>query len=276
LDADTALTFRIAAFALLSIGLMVADHRFHHLETARNVLSTAIYPFQYAIQTPMRFGDWLAENLVDRRALLAENEQLRHKQLLLGAELQRLSALEAENRRLRQLLEYAVEHHERVLVAELIQVALDPYRHQILINRGSHHGVRVGRPLLNQAGIIGQVIHANTLTAQAILITDPSHVLPVQVNRTGLRTLAAGTGHFRELQLSHILTKDDVAVGDLLVTSGLDGRFPAGYPVAKVVRIEFDPIQAFTRVIAEPVAQLDRLREVLLLNGAPPPAETPP
>ena len=276
LFAATVNSFRLVLFALLSIGMMVADHRYHQLEAVRNVLATFIYPLQYVIQAPVKARYWLTENLASRTILLTENAELRRKQLFLNAELQKLTSLEAENRRLRTLLESSVNHQEeRFLIAELLQVDFDPYRHQILLNRGARHGVHAGQPLLDPQGIIGQISEANALTSRAILITDPNHALPVQIIRTGMRTLALGTGNFQALQLSHILNNDDVRVGDVVVTSGLDGRFPQGYPVATVTKVEFDPTRPFAHISARPTAQLDRLREVLLLVTESPDGASP-
>ena len=266
---ETVTSVRLLLFVLLSIGTMLADHRYHQLAAVHNVLSTLIYPLQYVIQLPIKTRDWLTENLAGRETLLSENAELRRKQFFINAELQKLTALEAENRRLRTLLESSVNRGEKFLIAELLQVDFDPYRHQVLLNRGTQHGVHVGQPLLDQQGIIGQVIEANTFTSRAILITDPSHALPVQIIRNGLRTLAVGTGNFQALGLSHILNNEDVQVGDLVVTSGLDGRFPRGYPVATVTKVEFDPTRPFARISARPTAQLDRVREVLLLVSEP-------
>ena len=264
-----AANIRMIFFALVSLVMMTADHRFHHLEAVRDALSTLIYPLQYAIQLPFYMVDQLSENLSQQRTLVEENQQLRKKQMLVNAQLQKLIALEAENRRLRLLLESSVNIPERVLIAELLTVDFDPYRHQILLNKGTSHGVHRGQPLLDQEGIIGQIIHANTFTSTAILISDPNHALPVQVNRNGLRTLAVGTGNFRELELPYLTDNEDIQVGDLLVTSGLGRRFPRGYPVARVTRVEFDPGQPFARIIARPTAQLDRSREMLLIISEP-------
>lgn len=276
LFAATVNSFRLVLFAVLAIGMMVADHRYHQLEAVRNVLATCIYPLQYIIQVPAKARYWLTENLASRTVLVTENAELRRKQLFLGAELQKLTALEAENRRLRTLLESSVNHQEeRFLIAELLQVDFDPYRHQILLNRGARHGIHAGQPILDQQGIIGQISEANALTSRAILITDPNHALPVQIVRTGMRTLALGTGNFQSLQLSHILNNEDIRVGDVIVTSGLDGRFPQGYPVATVTKVEFDPTRPFAHISARPSAQLDRLREVLLLVTEPADGTTP-
>jgi rod shape-determining protein MreC len=246
---------------------MTVDHRYRYLDGVRDVLSTAVYPLHHLVRWPTATRNWLIENLANRGTLLEENAHLREKQVFLNAQLQKLITLEAENRRLRSLLESVVDAPERMLIAELLAVDFDPYRHHILINRGRQHGVHVGQPVLDQQGVIGQIIRADFLTATVILITDPNHALPIQSNRTGIRTLALGTGHFQKLELPHVPNHEDVRVGDLLITSGLGGRFPHGYPVGVVTEVQFDPGSPFARIIARPVARLDRIREVMLLEN---------
>ncbi|MFO1350688.1 MAG: rod shape-determining protein MreC [Gammaproteobacteria bacterium] len=268
---EIAANIRVVLFVLVSIALMTLDHRYHSLEGLRNLLSTALYPLQYATQIPALLMTRVYQNFAERASLIEENERLRKQQLFIDAQVQKLTALEAENRRLRLLLDSSAAIRERVLIAELLAVDADPYRHQIQINKGLEQGVHIGQPLLDQHGVVGQVIHANNFTSTAILITDPNHALPVQINRNGLRTLAVGTGNYQELELPHVPNNQDVKVGDLLVTSGLGGRFPRGYPVAKITKVEFDPGHSFARIIAQPTAQLDRIREVLLVISEPVP-----
>ena len=261
---------QLGLWGALSIALMTVDHRYHALDGVRDVLSTAIYPLHVLVRLPTDAHNWLTEKWTSRSGLLEENARLREKQILLNVQLQKLTTLEAENRRLRSLLESAVNTPEQVLIAELLAVDFDPYRHHILLNRGRQHGLYVGQPVLDQHGVIGQIIRADPLTATAILITDPNHALPIQINRTGVRTLVLGTGRFQELELPHIPHNEDVKVGDVLVTSGMGGRFPRGYPVGTVTAVEFDPGSPFARIMAKPAAQLDRIREVMLLDSEPP------
>ncbi|MFO1371217.1 MAG: rod shape-determining protein MreC [Candidatus Competibacteraceae bacterium] len=268
-------TLRLGLLAALSIATMTVDRRYHYLDSVHDLLSTVVYPLHYVVRLPTDTRNWLTENLASRSVLLEENARLREKQTFLNVELQKLTTLEAENRRLRSLLESAVNTPERVLIAELLTVDFDPYRHHILLNRGRQHGVYVGQPVLDQQGIIGQIIRADPFTSTAILITDPNHALPIQISRTGIRTLARGTGHFQELELPLIPNSEDEKVGDLLVTSGMGGRFPRGYPVGVITKVEFDPGSPFARIIAKPVAQLDRIREVMLLVSEPDKVEPP-
>jgi len=262
---------------LLSIGFMTVDHREHHLDSVRGGLSVLVYPLQWLVDLPGSTSEWFRESLSTRRELQEENASLRTQQLLLNTQLQKLESLEAENRRLLALLDSSFQVGKRpMLIAGLLSVDMDPYRHQIELNKGTLDHLFEGQPLLDSQGMMGQLIHVGPFTSTAMLITDPSHAIPVQVNRNGLRTIALGTGSIDRLELPHIPDNADIRIGDLLVTSGLGGRFPPGYPVAEVIDVEQDPGRAFSRVTARPRALLDRSREVLVvwppeLEGPPPP-----
>lgn len=260
---------RLALFALISVLLMMVDHRYMHLESARGVLSLVVMPLQEAVNTPTALVNWLSKTLMTRESLQEENRRLRQRNFLTTAQLQKLTILEAENRRLRTLLDSAATIPQKAIIAELINVDDDPYRHRILLSKGTTHGVRVGQPVLDANGVVGQILHAGPLTSTAVLITDPSHALPVQVDRNGLRGLLAGTGRYDRLELPNVPNNGDVQVGDLLITSGLGGRFPRGYPVARVESVDPDPGQPFAHIVAQPTTELDRIREVLLLINEP-------
>lgn len=251
---------------LASVVLMTVDHRYHHLETVRAVLATALSPLQALVNLPFELGDWAGETFASRQRLLEENAELRAWRLQQQASLQRQAALQEENARLRRLLGASQRVPEEVLVAELVAVDVDPYRHQVVVNKGLMHGVHLEQPLLAAEGVMGQILHLGAYTSTAILITDPSHALPVQLNRTGMRTVARGSGTANRLLLPHVPNDADIRVGDLLVTSGLGGRFPRGYPVGEVTVVERDPGRPFATVIATPSAQLDRSFEVLLVQ----------
>ena len=252
-----------------SIALMSVDHRASHLESARGLLTTALYPLQLAIHLPIRTGEWLSEQFSTRRTILAENARLREEQLRLRTRLEKLDTLEAENRRLRSLLGSSEQVAERVLVAELISVDMDPFSRRIVLNRGARDGVSPGQTLIGSNGVMGQIIHVGPFTSNALLITDPSHALPVQVHRNGLRAVARGTGSLNLLKLSHVPNNADVQVDDRVVTSGLGSRFLSGYPVGKVIEIRRDQGQPFAEVYVEPSAMLERTREVLLVHSGP-------
>jgi rod shape-determining protein MreC len=252
-------------FVLLSVALMTLDHRQHHLGTMRASLSVIVYPLQFLVNLPGTARDWLGESFATRRTLQEENARLRTQHLVLKADLQKLAALEAENLRLRELLDSSFQVGERVLIAEIMAVDLDPYRHELLLNKGTGYGIYPGQPLVDAEGVMGQIVHVGPLTSTAMLITDPNHAIPVQVNRNGLRSIALGIGSLSALSLPHVPNNADIQMGDLLVTSGLGGHFPPGYPVAEVVEIVRNPGHAFAYIEARPLAQLNRSREVLLV-----------
>ncbi len=258
---------------VISIALMVVDHRQHHLEGIRSALAVALSPLAFLVDLPANLSQWASESLASRSELQERNQLLEKENLLLRAKQQKMAALEAENMRLRNLLDSSFKIGDRVLIAELVAVDLDPYRQQVLINKGSTSGVYEGQPVLDANAVMGQVTHVNPLTATVLLITDARHALPVQVNRNGLRTVALGTGRINLLELPHLPNNADIRVGDLLVTSGLGGRFPPGYPVAEVVSVEREPGRPFADIRARPLAHLDRTREALLvwtLDRTPP------
>jgi rod shape-determining protein MreC len=248
-----------------SLSLMTLDHRQHHLEGIRATLAVVVYPLQYLVDLPFAVGGWASENLAARSTLLEENGTLREQQLTLQFKLQKFEALESENQRLRSLLQSSSRKWERVLIAELLRVDFDPFRQLVLLNKGENDDVFQGHPLLDAHGVLGQVVHVSPFSSSAILITDPSHAVPIQVNRNGLRGLAVGTGADGLLDIPHLPNNADIEVGDLLVTSGLGLRFPPGYPVARVSHIEKDPTEPFATVSATPLAQLKQTREVLLV-----------
>ena len=256
---------RLAVVVVLSIALMSVDHRAKHLESVRGVLATVLYPLQYAVDLPIQAGDWLAENLTSRQALVTENDRLREEHFRVQSRLEKYAELEAENNRLRGLLDSSAKVGERVLIAEILSVDMDPFSRRIVLNKGTRDGVVPGQSLIDSNGVMGQVVHAGPFSSSALLITDPSHALPVQVHRNGLRSVAVGTGSLNMLELSHIPNNADMRVGDVLVTSGLGGRFPRGYPVGVVTSVERNGARPFATVQAQPSARLERNREVLLI-----------
>jgi len=268
------ITIRLLLLILASVVLMTVDHRQHHLNTVRNGISILVYPLQQLVDLPSAAAHWAHDNLVSRASLQEENQQLRARQLLLEVRLQKLLSLEAENTRLRELLNSTRKLGEQVLIGELLAVDHEPFRRRILINKGSQAGVFEGQPLLDAYGVLGQVTEVMPFTSHALLITDPNHAIPVQVNRNGLRAIALGTGEVNRLEIPHIPNNADIEVGDLLITSGLGRRFPPGYPVAIITEFEKNPDQPYASVVAEPVAHLERSREILLVSRQI--EETPP
>lgn len=244
---------------------MVIDHRYHHLETLRSWLSVATYPLLVLADLPLSSKRWFTAVFATRTRLAQENAQLRDENLKLLAKQQKLNAIEAENARLRDLLDSSFKVSDRVLIAELYAVDLDPYTQQVVIDKGSLSGVFEGQPVLDAEAVMGQVVHVTPYTATVLLVTDANHAMPVQVLRNGLRTIAVGTGQINRLDLPYLPNDSDIQEEDLLVTSGLGGKFPPGYPVARVAEVVRAPDLPFADVIAEPLAHLDRTREVLLV-----------
>ena len=223
------------------------------------------YPILWLAAQPSRIARTLDGRLADEADLRERNALLERENLELRGRMQRFHALQVENRRLRDLLGASLRIENRILIAELLQVELDPYRQQVLVDKGSAAGVYIGQPVLDANAVMGQVVSTSPVSARVLLITDADHALPVQINRNGLRTIATGTGLINELRLPHLPKNADVRAGDLLVTSGLGGVFPPGYPVARVTQVGDDPNSAFATVLAEPTARLDRSHEVLLV-----------
>jgi len=272
------LNARLFAAVLLSVVLMVLDHRENHLDELRSALSVLIYPIQYLAALPSQLAHQGAESLADREQLNQDRQRLAKQNLELRARLQKFEALEAENMRLRGLLDSSFKVGDRVLISELLAVEQDPFRQLVVIDKGSTSGVFTGQPVLDANAVVGQITLVTPYTSTVLLITDASHALPVQVNRNGLRTIAMGTGLINQLQLPHLPNNADIKRGDLLVTSGLAGRFPPGYPVAEVTSVVREPGKPFASVSARPTADLDRIREVLLVwtltpKTAPPTAD---
>jgi rod shape-determining protein MreC len=250
---------------LVSVVVMVLDHRSHYLDTVRLWLGAAATPVYAVVQTPGQIWGWLTGSFADRARLRAENAELTEQLRAARVKLLQFDALREENLRLRAIREASAGIGGRTMIAEIIRVDVDPFRHRVRINKGADHGVFRNQPVLDAFGIVGQVVQVDKLTATIILISDSEHAIPVQVNRNGIRSIAVGTGDVNKLSLPYLTVESDVRNGDLLVSSGLDGIFPAGYPVARVTRVERNAADTFAVVEAKPLAQLDREREVLLL-----------
>jgi rod shape-determining protein MreC len=256
---------RFFVLAVASIALMVFDHRGGYMEVTRSWLQTTVTPLYAVVQMPGQVWGWLTGSFSDRGRLRTENTQLSEELRAARVKLLRFDALTEENRRLRAIRNASQGMGERTLIAEIIRVDLDPYRHRVRINKGSQDGVFKGQPVLDAFGIIGQVTRVDEIGAEIILISDNEHATPVQVNRNGIRSIAVGTGDIHRLSLPFLTIESDVKPDDLLVSSGLDGIFPAGYPVATITKVDRNPSETFAVVEARPLAQLDRSREVLLL-----------
>ncbi len=253
-------------FCLISIALMFLDHRTDYLKLPKYYLEEIIYPLSLIAESPTRGVSNMKDWYTEKEDLLQKIAMLEEKELYLAYETQQMAALTAENKRLRLLLQSSSKLEHDTIIAELINISSDPYRHIVSLNQGADQGVKEDLPVLNNLGIVGQTISVSPSSSKVILITDPHHSLPIEVNRNGIRGIANGNGKLNEIEVSNIAFDDDVKVGDLLVTSGLDEQFPQGYPVAIIKTITVDPTGYFAKIIATPTAKLDRIREVLILT----------
>ena len=245
--------------------LLAVDHRSSRLDNSRSFLSVIVYPIQLLVSLPVQIAEQTYEAVISYSDLKKENARLKEKQLVDNIKLLKFAALENENIRLRGLLENSFKLGEQVLVSELLSVNLVPYEHVVVVNKGSRFGVHDKQPVLDANGIVGQVVRSLPLSSEVMLITDPNHAIPVQVNRNGLRTIAIGSGQFDRLNLPFLPNNADILPGDLLVTSGLGGTFPQGYPVAVVDNFIAQPNKPFANIYATPSAKLDRIRELLIV-----------
>ncbi len=260
-----ALGLRLLLLASLSILILVVDHREDHLDAVRRAIGATVYPLRVIVDAPTALWHWMRETRESRNELRLENSRLNAERLLTHARLQRYSALEAENARLRAMLEARTLVRNEVRVAGIMSVSANPFRHVLVIDKGKNDGVYDGQAMIDANGLVGQVIETGLFSSHAVLISDPDHALPVQINRNGLRTIAVGTGDFDRLDLPFLPNNADVTVGDLLVTSGLGGAFPAGYPVAIVDSVTRIPQEPFAAVSAKPAAKLNQVREIMLI-----------
>ncbi len=272
----TGLLLRCVLFSLVALALIIVDKRYDHLGRIRRALSIVAYPVQIAVASPFEGWDWFRESVSSRAALRADKARLESELRLAQFRLQRYEALEAESQRLRALRESTAGVTDRFIIGNVMDVDLDAFRERILVDKGAQDGVFVGQAVLDAGGVFGQVARVEQLTSEVILVSDATHAIPVQVNRNGLRTIAVGTGDPSKLKLPYLPTSADVLAGDLLVTSGLGGGFPAGYPVGTVADVKRDPAQSLADVDVKPAAALDRSRELLFVfMKTPPPPSAP-
>jgi len=251
---------------LFCSGLLIFfDHHIGSFEATRGYLQSFVSPLQYLATAPKRMMMWTGENLSSRNKLIEQNQKYIINELLLKEQLMKLETLEQENNRLRLLLSSPLRQTTKKMVAEVISVDSDPYTHQLVINRGANDGVYEGQPVIDDKGIVGQIQNVGTISSRVILITDVTHAVPVRISRNGIRLVASGMGQVDKLTHNYVPHSYDIQVGDKLVTSGLGGKYPEGYPVSEVLHVNQDETRAFSEIYSQPVAQIDRLRYLLLL-----------
>src|SRR5271154_3705250 len=272
----TGLLFRCVLYSLLALALIIVDKRYDHLGRIRRLLSVVAYPVQIAVASPFEGWNWFRDSVTTREALRADKTKLEAQLRLAQFRLQRYEALEAETQRLRALRDSTASVTDRFLIGDVMDVDLDAFRERVLVDKGASDGVYVGQAVLDSGGVFGQVARVGELSSEVILISDAAHAIPVQINRTGLRTIAVGTGDMNRLKLPYLPTSADVIAGDLLVTSGLGGGFPAGYPVGTVAEVKRDPAQSLADVDVKPAAALDRSKELMFVWLKPQNAEACP
>lgn len=265
-SSDVAGTLKLLAYLALSAALIILDHRGDWLREARGYGSVAMQPVWWLAALPSRLGESVRDDAATRARLSEENRRLRNELLVGAARQARLQVEAEENKRLRGLLGAAERGGLDVQLAPLLDVDLDPTRQRLMLNAGSRSGVHVGQSVIDAGGLVGQVIEATPTTAVVLLLTDPDHAIPVAVARTGVRLVAYGTGRNGALELRNVPLSSDVRAGDALITSGLGGRFPAGFPVGTIAALRPDESRAFLVGDVVAAAQLDRGRDVLLLR----------
>lgn len=264
----SSLQLRLFLAIIVAIGVIIADSRMGAFSRIRTYMDTAVSPFYFLANGPRQILDNVSETLASRQQLELENKALQRELMLKNSELLMLGQFRQENARLRELLGSPLRQDEYKMVTQVISTGTDPYTDQVVIDKGSVSGVYEGQPVISDKGVVGQVVAVGKMTSRVLLICDASHALPIQVLRNDIRVIAAGNGCTEDLQLEHLPGNTDIRVGDVLVTSGLGGRFPEGYPVAVVSSVKLDTQRAYTVIKARPTAGLQRLRYLLLLWGA--------
>lgn len=268
---------RFLVLVFVSVLLINVDTHTRTLAPVRAVLGIAVWPLQELVMAPRRIGEWVSLRAMSEPELLDRVDTLADENLQLSAQLQQIDALDAENRRLRELLSASRRGLDRVMLAEIEDISFEPFTQSVLINRGLSSGIYEGQPVLDAHGVMGQVVRTAYLKSAVSLVTDPGQTVPVMVERNGLRALTTGSGSERLLEVPYLDRNTDIRRDDLLVTSGMGGRFPYGYPVARVLEVTVDVNEPFLKIAAEPVARLGYSREVLLVwPGDPPEPVTGP
>ncbi|KAB8314737.1 rod shape-determining protein MreC [Tolypothrix campylonemoides VB511288] len=268
---DVAGTLRLLAYLAAATVLIVLDHRGGWLNQVRRHADAVVQPLWMLAGAPGRLVERVQDDAGTLAQLTQRNAELRRQRLLDQARMARLQALAADNARLRGLLDAAERGNLDVLLVPILDVDLDPTRQRIVLDAGGNQGLRVGQSVIDAGGLLGQVTGTTPLYASVLLVTDPAHAVPVVVVRNGVRLVAYGTGRSDRLALTNVPTSSDVKVGDVLVTSGLGGRFAPGFPVGTVTALRPDESRAYLVGDVAPAAQLDRGRDVLVQLSVPPP-----
>ena len=253
---------------ILSFGLIYLDYKDQYLNKVRSYISATIYPMYVAINAPKNIFLNLKESMGQREKIVLENQKLKTENIDLSSKIQQIYKLEKENRRLHELLDSKPKSEDVFVLAEIIAENPDPFKHRIIIDKGSKENVQVNQSVADSKGIIGHIIRDQIFGSEVLLITDPEHAIPIEVARTGLRSIALGTGSYEEIQLSFLAVNTDIQKGDILLTSGLGEQYPAGYPVAVIEKVSVLEGEPFLEVLAKPFAKLTNINEVWVIQHA--------
>jgi len=253
---------------ILSFGLMYLDHKDQYLNKARSYISATTYPIYLVTNAPKNIFLNLRESMGQREKIVLENQKLKTENIALSSKIQQIYKLERENKRLHELLDSKPKTEDIFVLAEIVAKNPDPFKHRIIINKGSKEDVQINQTVADSKGIIGHVIRDQIFGSEVLLITDPEHAIPIELARTGLRSIAIGTGSYEEIQLSYLAVNTDIQKGDILLTSGLGGQYPAGYPVAVIDKVSYLEGASFLEARAKPLAKLTNINEVWIIQRA--------
>ncbi len=262
---NSLLGLRAIIWIVVSLILLITSDQVSYVKQLRMMLNVVVAPLQYMVDMPIQWSRQLSSNFITQQELLEENAQLRARQLLLEARLQKLLAIEQDNAQLKQLLSSSTVINGKIVVGQLLAISLDPAIQQVVIDKGKNSAIYIGQPVLDAFGVMGQVIEVSPLSSQILLVTDTRSAVPVQDTRSGVRAIAAGLGYSNQLTLLHVPDTSDIAVGDVMVTSGLGQRFPYGYPMGVIKSVNKRTGDGFANVIIQPSAHVDRSRQVILV-----------
>ena len=261
-------TSKLLFSLILSFGLIYLDHKDQYLNKVRSYISATIYPLYVATNAPKNIFLNLKESMGQREKIVLENQRLKTENIALSSKIQKIYKLEKENRRLHELLDSKPKSEDVFVLAEIIAENPDPFKHRIIINKGSKENVQVNQSVADSKGIIGHIFRDQIFGSEVLLITDPEHAITIEIARTGLRSIALGTGSYEEIQLSFLAANTDIQKGDILLTSGLGEQYPSGYPVAVIEKIAVLEGEPFLEVLAKPFAKLTNINEVWVIQRA--------
>lgn len=263
---NTAAAWRFVFLFLISIVLMIYDHRSNQTEKLRSSLTTVVAPIQFSVSKPIEVAEWLKASFSTHQQLTQQNANLKSQLLLQKAEMQKIISLQKENKQLRALLRSTPNLQTNYQVAQILAISLEPFLAQVVLDKGKDDLVYIGQPVLDSTGLMGQVIQIGSLTSRVMLVSDSRSAVPVQDERTGIRAIMVGQGSNRPLKLINVPQTSDIRVGDELTTSGLGLKFPVGYPVGVVIKVKNQPGQHFSSITVRPSANLQKSRQVLLIE----------